>query len=41
MFKDFNLSDEEVLDIIKRYENLINKNSMINFQLNETMTLID
>ena len=37
MFKDFNLSDDEVLDIIKSYKNLIDKNSMINFELNEDL----
>ena len=31
MFRDFNLSDDEVLNIIKKYENLIN------FEINEDL----
>ncbi len=34
MFKNFNLTDGEVLDIINTYENLINKASVINGRLN-------
>lgn len=37
MFRDFNLSDDEVLNIIKKYENLINEHSMINFEINEDL----
>lgn len=37
MFKNFNLSDKEVLDIIEQYENLINKYSKINEQIDEDL----
>ena len=37
MFKDFNLSDDEVFEIIKKYENLINRYSKINGSLNEDL----
>ena len=37
MFRDFNLSDDEVLNIIKKYENLINEHSMINFEINDDL----
>lgn len=37
MFNDFNLSDDEVFEIIKKYENLINMYSKINGSLNEDL----
>lgn len=37
MFKDFNLSDDEVLGIIEEYENLINRYSQINGEINEDL----
>ena len=37
MFNEFNLSDDDVLGIIKEYENLINKCSCINGQINEDL----
>ena len=37
MFKDFNLSDDEVFEIIKKYENLVNRYSKINGSLNEDL----
>ena len=37
MFRDFNLSDDEVFEIIKEYENLINRYSKINGRLNEDL----
>ena len=33
MFKNFNMSDDEVLTIIEEYENLINKYSYINGEI--------
>lgn len=37
LFKNFDLSDDEVLDIIFQYENLINKYSRINGQIDEDL----
>lgn len=37
MFKNFNLSDDEVIEIINKYENLITKNSRINGQIDEDL----
>ena len=37
MFKDFNLSDDEVFEIVQKYENLINMYSDINGNLNEDL----
>lgn len=37
MFNDFNLSDQEILKIIDDYKNLINKNSIINGELDEDL----
>ena len=37
MFNNFNLSDEQVLYIIKKYKNLINKYSKINGELDEDL----
>ena len=37
MFKDFNLSDDEVFEIVQKYENLINMYSKINGRLNEDL----
>ena len=37
MFNNFNLSDDEVFEIIKEYENLINLHSCINGSLNEDL----
>ena len=37
MFKDFNLSDDEVFEIVQKYENLINMYSKINGSLNEDL----
>lgn len=37
MFKDFNLSDDEVLEIIAEYKNLIEKYSKINGILDEDL----
>ena len=37
MFNDFNLSDDEVFEIIKKYENLINMYSEINGNLNDDL----
>ena len=35
MFNNFDLSDEEILKIISDYENLINKNSIVNCKIDE------
>lgn len=37
MFRNFNLSDDEVLEIINEYENLINKNSRINGRIDDDL----
>lgn len=37
MFNNFNLSDEQVLYIIKKYKNLINKYSKINGETDEDL----
>lgn len=37
MFNNFNLSDQEILKIIDDYKNLINKNSIINGEIDEDM----
>lgn len=37
MFNNFNLSDDEVLVIVKKYENLINKYSRINDEIDEDL----
>ena len=37
MFKNFNMSDDEVLTIIKEYENLINKYSYINGEIDDDL----
>lgn len=37
MFKNFNLSDKEILGIIEQYKNLINKYSIINKQIDEDL----
>ena len=37
MFNNFNLTDQEILKIINDYENLINKNSIINRKLDEDL----
>jgi len=37
IFNNFNLTDEEILAIIKGYDNLINKYSIINRKLDEDL----
>ena len=37
MFNNFDLSDEEILKIISDYENLINKNSIVNCKIDEDL----
>ena len=37
MFNDFNLSDDEVEDIILAYDNLLNKYSRINGEIDEDL----
>lgn len=37
MFNNFNLSDDDVLVIVKKYENLINKYSRINDEIHEDL----
>ena len=37
MFNEFNLSDDDVLGIIKEYENLINKYSYINGEIDDDL----
>lgn len=37
MFNNFDLSDEEILKIINDYENLINKNSIVNCKIDEDL----
>lgn len=37
MFKNYNLTDNEVLEIIKKYDNLINSYSKINGAINEDL----
>lgn len=37
MFNNFNLSDEQVLYIIRKYKNLINKYSKINGEIDEDL----
>lgn len=37
MFNNFNLSNKEILQIIEDYQNLINKNSMVNERFDEDL----
>lgn len=37
MFNNFDLSDDEVLEIVNKYENLINKYSRINGEIDEDL----
>lgn len=37
MFNNFSLSDQEILKIIDDYNNLINKNSIINGKIDEDL----
>lgn len=37
MFNNFDLSDDDVLEIVKKYENLINKYSRINGEIDEDL----
>lgn len=37
MFNNYNLQDNEVLEIISQYNNLINKYSQINGKINEDL----
>lgn len=37
MFNNFNLSDEEILYLFKKYEPLINKKSEISFKFDEDL----
>ena len=37
MFNNFDLSDEQVLEIVTKYENLINKYSRINGEIDEDL----
>lgn len=37
MFKNFDLSDDEVLEIVTKYENLINKYSKVNHEIDEDL----
>lgn len=37
MFKNFDLSDDEVLEIVTKYENLINKYSKVNREIDEDL----
>lgn len=37
MFNNFNLSDDDVLEIINQYDNLINKYSRINGEIDEDL----
>lgn len=37
IFKDFNMTDEEVMEIINEYNNLINKYSKINGIIDEDL----
>lgn len=37
MFKNFNMSDDEILMIIEEYENLINKYSYINGEIDDDL----
>lgn len=37
IFKDFNMSDDEVMEIINTFDNLINKYSMINGSIDEDL----
>lgn len=37
MFKNFNLSDDEVFEIVEKYENLINMYSEINGKFNDDL----
>ena len=37
MFKNFNLSDDEVFEIVEKYENLLNMYSEINGCLNDDL----
>ena len=37
MFKNFDLSDDEVLEIVTKYENLINKYSKVNGEIDEDL----
>lgn len=37
MFNNYDLTDRDVLDIVKKYERLINKYSEINGEINEDL----
>lgn len=37
MFKNFNMTDDEVMEIINEYDNLINKYSRINGNIDEDL----
>ncbi len=37
IFKNFNMSDDEVMEIINTFDNLINKYSMINGSIDEDL----
>lgn len=37
MFKNFNMTDDEVMEIIDKYDNLINKYSRINGNIDEDL----
>lgn len=37
MFNNFNLSDDDVMEIINQYDNLINKYSRINGEIDEDL----
>lgn len=37
MFKNFNMTDDEVMEIINKYNNLINKYSRINGNIDEDL----
>ena len=37
IFKDFNMSDDEVMEIINTFDNLINKYSMINGSIDKDL----
>lgn len=37
MFNNFNLSDDDVMEIINQYDNLINKFSRINGEIDEDL----
>ena len=37
MFKNFNMTDDEVMEIINEYNNLINKYSRINWNIDKDL----